>query len=44
MVPVTGCSSNQPQITAPETGRIAPATSAASQPLPAAAWVESSNI
>ena len=46
MVPVTGCSSSQPQITAPEAGRIAAATSPENQWLPSmpvAAWVEISS-
>ena len=43
IVPVTGCNSSQPQITAPEAGRIAAATSPENQWLPSmplAAWVE----
>ena len=43
IVPVTGCNSNQPQITAPEAGSTAAATSVANQPRPAAAWVDSSS-
>ncbi len=39
MVPVTGCSSNQPQITAPDAGSTAAATSPASQVPPATPWL-----
>ena len=43
MVPVTGCSSSQPQITAPEAGNTAAATSPANQPPPLASWVVTSS-
>ena len=48
MVPVTGCNSSQPQITAPEAGSTAAATSPANQPppskpLPLASWVVTSS-
>ena len=48
IVPVRGCSSSQPQITAPEAGSTAAATSPATPPAPSsppwlAAWVESSS-
>ena len=43
MVPVIGCSSSQPQITAPEAGNTAAATSPTNRPPPLAAWVEKSS-
>ena len=43
IVPVIGCSNSQPQITAPEAGNTAAATSPTNRPPPLAAWVENSS-